>query len=261
MSFEDSLQTRLTVGQSDPPETDLEYYARPENYTGSNIFAMQRVAMAKKKLTTPEDEPGGDRAAHNQAVSKLLDRYKDVGPSQSASNTSLYVVEVQRSRPDLRARTASLHPSSAQSRPSSAGAHAQESRKRRKSLSDRAGSANDITTDSRASTPRDRWRKLSRRFSDAKLTSHSDSDSQSDVSRKLSVVSRGSGPYRSARSSSSLNLTAKEVRMQLVSNTPFIIHYNSLPCNVNYFAQQLVLKSMVSILIILYIKITMCCQC
>ena len=217
MSFEESLQTRLTQGQSDPPETDLDYYAKPENYAGSNIFAMQRVAMAWKKQGTADEEgAGGDRTAHNQAVSKLLDRYKDVAASRPGSSTSsLNLPDVRKAQPSTKSKTAYLQPSSAHSRPCSAGAsQAQDSRKRRKSLTDRAGSANELS-DSRASTPKDRWRKLSRRFSDAKLA---DSDTQSEVSRKLSVVSKGSGPYRSARSSSSLNVTAREVRTQLVGH-------------------------------------------
>lgn len=42
--FEQSLQTRLGGGSggNDPPETNLDYYAKPENYEGSNIHTISR---------------------------------------------------------------------------------------------------------------------------------------------------------------------------------------------------------------------------
>ena len=50
-SFEDSLKTRLTMGSADPPDTDLDYYSRPENYTGSNLHTCTCIAPAYRTDT------------------------------------------------------------------------------------------------------------------------------------------------------------------------------------------------------------------
>lgn len=34
---------------SEPPETDLDYYSRPENYTGSSLRSLQKFTFAKQK--------------------------------------------------------------------------------------------------------------------------------------------------------------------------------------------------------------------
>lgn len=41
--------TVISSSKSDPPETDLDYYSRPENYTGSNLQSLQRFIIAKDK--------------------------------------------------------------------------------------------------------------------------------------------------------------------------------------------------------------------
>lgn len=38
-----------TKKSSDPPETDLDYYSRPENYEGSNLTNIKRFNFAKQK--------------------------------------------------------------------------------------------------------------------------------------------------------------------------------------------------------------------
>ncbi|CAH1776908.1 unnamed protein product [Owenia fusiformis] len=49
-SFEESLnKTRVLTTRNEPPETDLNYYAKPENYTGSSLAAMQRLIHAQQK--------------------------------------------------------------------------------------------------------------------------------------------------------------------------------------------------------------------
>ncbi|KAJ8297471.1 hypothetical protein KUTeg_024002 [Tegillarca granosa] len=49
-NFEDSMKANvISSGKSDPPETDLDYYSRPENYTGSNLQSLQRFIIAKDK--------------------------------------------------------------------------------------------------------------------------------------------------------------------------------------------------------------------
>ncbi|ELT87894.1 hypothetical protein CAPTEDRAFT_196326 [Capitella teleta] len=70
----------MAVRTSKPPETDLDYYARPENYTGSNMMAIQRVALAWQKQSDKELDQD-ERSAHNTALSKILDRYRCVGES------------------------------------------------------------------------------------------------------------------------------------------------------------------------------------
>lgn len=38
--FETKMETFVPFRE--PPETDLEYYSRPENYTGSNLTSLSR---------------------------------------------------------------------------------------------------------------------------------------------------------------------------------------------------------------------------
>ena len=49
-TFEDRIKIEVAPGQSDPPETDLDYYARPENYMGSNLHSLQRIIHVQQKL-------------------------------------------------------------------------------------------------------------------------------------------------------------------------------------------------------------------
>ena len=37
------------AGKNDPAATDLDYYSKPENYTGSSLQAFQRFAVDKNK--------------------------------------------------------------------------------------------------------------------------------------------------------------------------------------------------------------------
>ena len=104
MSFEDTVQTRLASRSNEPPETDLDYYARPENYTGSNMLAMQRVALAWQKQSSSSDIDQDERAGHNKAVNKILDKYSGVGDTTSRSSSSSWdVADLRRgSAPEIR---------------------------------------------------------------------------------------------------------------------------------------------------------------
>ena len=66
---------RLTGGKSDPVETDLDYYAKPENYTGSNLHAMQRVMFVQKR----QNSATGANRQKDDPLDKLKERYKDIG--------------------------------------------------------------------------------------------------------------------------------------------------------------------------------------
>ncbi|KAH3840803.1 cyclic nucleotide-binding domain-containing protein 2-like [Dreissena polymorpha] len=44
-----SVPAPLTSGKHDPAATDLDYYAKPENYTGSNLQSLQRFKSDKTK--------------------------------------------------------------------------------------------------------------------------------------------------------------------------------------------------------------------
>ena len=70
--FEEALSATLYVGSvNDPPETDLEYYAKPENYTGSNLHSIQRLVFAqKKKLGT--DSPISSSSAGITQVNNFI---------------------------------------------------------------------------------------------------------------------------------------------------------------------------------------------
>ena len=222
MSFEDSLQTRLTVGQSDPPETDLDYYAKPENYAGSNIFAMQRVAMAQAMQKQSESRDGDrpNREAHDQAVERLMERYKDVGTFRPQSTSGSGSVGEPAAAQEQRASTSHLlRPPVTFSRPSSPPSSAPKDMKKRKtSLSDHHASNNTDMSDCGCSTPlkgERPVRKLTRTPSEAKFTS--DSDSDISASRKVSMVSRMS--YRpTTRGSSAITDDEKGLRMLRVSD-------------------------------------------
>lgn len=92
-TVEEDLTTRLTRGHNDPEETDLDYYSRPENYTGSNLQAIQRLLFVQKQkgdvntsIETAQD-PGS-----TALTSRLQERLKDGGggspevPSSSSSS-------------------------------------------------------------------------------------------------------------------------------------------------------------------------------
>lgn len=49
-NFEDNIKSKtLTSGKNDPAATDLDYYSKPENYTGSNLQSLQRFKQDKTK--------------------------------------------------------------------------------------------------------------------------------------------------------------------------------------------------------------------
>ena len=62
---------------SDPPETDLDYYSRPENYTGSNLQSLQKFTYAKQK----QDKALSDqnkKAKKKKSGFDLFARYKHI---------------------------------------------------------------------------------------------------------------------------------------------------------------------------------------
>lgn len=55
-SFEADVQLAMGSSLDDPPETDLDYISKPENYTGSNFTSMQRH-IVRRTAIQPEDIP------------------------------------------------------------------------------------------------------------------------------------------------------------------------------------------------------------
>ena len=49
-SFEQGIKSSsLSSGKNDPAATDLDYYSKPENYTGSNLQSLQKFTVDKKR--------------------------------------------------------------------------------------------------------------------------------------------------------------------------------------------------------------------
>lgn len=166
MAFEDSLRTQITVGVSDPPETDLEYYARPENYTGSNMLAMQRVVMAHKRQANSDKEEDRDRTQHERAFDRLIDRYKDIGASWPNS---------------LQSPTEDKDFSSMSASEKQQGIIAilQDNANRRRSLS-RRGRKGSLGDELRCPSPRDKWKQLTTLKLGASRTPSALSDADGD---------------------------------------------------------------------------------
>ena len=87
MSFEASLNKQVTKkSKYDKPETDLDFYAKPENYEGSNIYALNRFVLAKKKVDHTEHKDARTNQKEER-LNKLFDRYKDIcGDIEEESN-------------------------------------------------------------------------------------------------------------------------------------------------------------------------------
>ncbi|KAK2168760.1 hypothetical protein LSH36_14g03076 [Paralvinella palmiformis] len=79
-SFEESVRTRLTLATTQPPASDLEYYAKPENYTGAEL-SLQRFMFASQKLVP--SRPRTAEAARDNNAPHLKSRDDDVPPSAS----------------------------------------------------------------------------------------------------------------------------------------------------------------------------------
>ncbi|XP_059172479.1 cyclic nucleotide-binding domain-containing protein 2-like [Physella acuta] len=68
------------VRSSDPPETDLDYYARPENYTGSSLKSLTRFLAAKEReITLGTTETKTDPTLKDQQL--LYRRYHHILPA------------------------------------------------------------------------------------------------------------------------------------------------------------------------------------
>ncbi|GFN75393.1 hypothetical protein PoB_000189900 [Plakobranchus ocellatus] len=87
----DSASVRLT----EPPETDLDYYARPENYTGSNLSTLTRFLVAKDKEESKTKKSNKKKKKHINEERQLYRRYRHILPqelfgssSSSSSSTS-----------------------------------------------------------------------------------------------------------------------------------------------------------------------------
>ncbi|XP_033742226.1 cyclic nucleotide-binding domain-containing protein 2-like [Pecten maximus] len=77
-SFEQAMTaTALSSGKGDPPETDLDYYSKPENYTGSSLQTMQRFKIAKDKQDKENEDKNKKKEKKQQGFS-LLARYKHI---------------------------------------------------------------------------------------------------------------------------------------------------------------------------------------
>lgn len=62
---------------SDPPETDLDYYSRPENYTGSNLQSLQKFTYAKQKQDKAQNDLN-KKAKKKKSGFDLFARYKHI---------------------------------------------------------------------------------------------------------------------------------------------------------------------------------------
>ncbi|KAI8793118.1 CAunnamed protein product [Biomphalaria glabrata] len=75
----------------EPPETDLEYYSRPENYTGSNLTSLSRFIAAKRqesaKISSHKSDPG------RQTV--LAERYNERTHSYTSDSSLLHPPNTQ----------------------------------------------------------------------------------------------------------------------------------------------------------------------
>ncbi|XP_060074183.1 cyclic nucleotide-binding domain-containing protein 2-like [Ylistrum balloti] len=77
-SFEQAMTANaLSSGKGDPPETDLDYYSKPENYTGSSLQTMQRFKIAKDKQDRENEDKNKKKEKKQQGFS-LLARYKHI---------------------------------------------------------------------------------------------------------------------------------------------------------------------------------------
>ncbi|XP_069129509.1 cyclic nucleotide-binding domain-containing protein 2-like [Argopecten irradians] len=77
-SFEQAMTANaISSGKGDPPETDLDYYSKPENYTGSSLQTLQRFKIAKDKLDKESEDKNKKKEKKQQGFS-LLARYKHI---------------------------------------------------------------------------------------------------------------------------------------------------------------------------------------
>ncbi|XP_067661228.1 cyclic nucleotide-binding domain-containing protein 2-like [Haliotis asinina] len=81
MSLGDTLAGGLSTGKSDPPETDLDYYSQPENYTGSTLQTLQRFVQAKSKEEKSDDD-GGKKKKRKKGEFCLFRRYRHLLPRE-----------------------------------------------------------------------------------------------------------------------------------------------------------------------------------
>ena len=59
-SFEESIKSKtISAGKNDPAATDLDYYSKPENYTGSTLQSLQRFKADKTK--EEKTKSGGEK--------------------------------------------------------------------------------------------------------------------------------------------------------------------------------------------------------
>ncbi|KAK3771855.1 hypothetical protein RRG08_028763 [Elysia crispata] len=85
------------VKLTEPPETDLDYYARPENYTGSNLSTLTRFLVAKDKEEGKVKKLSKKKQKNINEERQLYRRYRHILPvdlydasssSPSASSSS-----------------------------------------------------------------------------------------------------------------------------------------------------------------------------
>ena len=62
---------------AEPPETDLDYYSRPENYGGSNLQSLQRFILARDKQHKPLQQ-SGHKKKRRKEEDDLFRRYRHI---------------------------------------------------------------------------------------------------------------------------------------------------------------------------------------
>ncbi|CAL1531485.1 unnamed protein product, partial [Lymnaea stagnalis] len=82
------------VSLSEPPETDLEYYAKPENYTGSSLHSMTRFMIAKSRENSHIKRPSKKRKKlSDKAI--LYQRYHHILPAEFYNPSSRSLSECE----------------------------------------------------------------------------------------------------------------------------------------------------------------------
>ncbi|GFR98310.1 hypothetical protein ElyMa_001015900 [Elysia marginata] len=73
---------------TEPPETDLDYYARPENYTGSNLSTLTRFLVAKDKKEGKIKKLNKKKKKNINEERQLYKRYRHILPRDLYDSSS-----------------------------------------------------------------------------------------------------------------------------------------------------------------------------
>ncbi|KAL8578473.1 hypothetical protein ACOMHN_028745 [Nucella lapillus] len=77
----------LTNGRAAPPETDLDYISRPENYGGSNLQSLQRFFLARDKQQKTQRQ-SSKKKKRRREEDELFRRYRHILPHDDSSPLS-----------------------------------------------------------------------------------------------------------------------------------------------------------------------------